>query len=147
MAFDIRFIRGAIDGSRLGNASFHGEIDLGGEREEFLSLIGFWSPRDYENQWTDGVRRLVAGEGDSCLITSIHDPAVAEVGTWWLLYRRRGAVYVQNALLLFRDAGTQFTTLDPYRSIPERQTATEDGRPISEWELPISDFAEFLSRS
>jgi hypothetical protein len=81
MTFEINFLPHEVEGSELGNTGRFGEIVLGDYRELFISLIGFWSPRDYEDQWREGIRRVVQRER-SCLVTSLDDPAKSEVITW-----------------------------------------------------------------
>lgn len=84
MGFDICFLREKVGGSEVGNIGQYGRIMLGDEAEDFVSLIGFWSPLDYSRQWIRAVQRLVNDQRDSCLITSLHDPNEADVATWWL---------------------------------------------------------------
>jgi CdiI N-terminal domain len=144
MSFNIRFLGELVEGSELGNSGLRGEIELGSHREEFIALIGFWSPLDYEHQWRAGVRRLVESRESSCLITSLHDPAEADVITWWLLYPMESRVFIQNALLLPRELTTPFSTRNPYLAIPPRRTITEEGHIISEWELPLFEFDTYF---
>lgn len=134
------------DGSELANTGQYGEIVLDDERERFVSLIGFWSPRDYELQWRIGIRRLVREGQNSCLITSLHDPTEVDVINWWLLYPDGDVVHIQEALLLLAEHKINFSTSDPYASIPPRMTVDEDGNQISEWTLRMSDFELFLTR-
>jgi hypothetical protein len=144
MPFDIKFSGETADGSELGNTGQYGEIVLGNEKEGFLSLVGYWSPRDYQQQWEAGVRRLVDERKNSCLITSLHDPQQADVLTWWLLYPVDDKVHVQNALLMLNEHREDFSTRNPYKTIPSRRQLTDDGALISEWILPFQDFVEFL---
>lgn len=144
MAFDIKFLPPVLEGSQLGNAALTGRIILGEYEEDFVSLIGFWSPRDYECQWRTAIERMVRMGCDSCLITSIHDPTESDIGRWWLLYPDRGIVHVQEALLLFNQLSGQLSVDDPYGAILPRRTYNEEGMPISEWDLPLQDFVEFL---
>lgn len=146
MTFDIKFLSKDTAGAPLGTAVLMGQITLGGDIENFESVIGFWSPKDYERQWTEGVRRVVRSGKDSCLITSIHDPGLVDVLSWWLLYPEADEVHVQDALCLVRECLPRFSTVDPYRSIPERARATEDGEPVLEWTLPLEEFERFLER-
>ena len=146
MSFDIQLLQEYVDEPEIGNTGQLGEIVLGDYAERFVSLIGFWSPLDYAKQWETGVRRLMEQDRPSCLITSIHDPEVADVAGWWLLYPAGSLVHVQEGLLLFRDQQPAFSLRDPYASIPERKVMTQDGAPISEWSLPRVDFAAYLRR-
>jgi CdiI N-terminal domain len=146
MAFDIALFSDMVDGSELGNTGQHGHIVIGDETEDFVSLIGFWSPADYRAHWRQAIDRLVNQKSDSCLITSIHDPREVTVISWWLLYPVDGDVALQQALLLLAESKDPFSTADPFASIPRRRIINEDGKRISEWRLPMSDFAEFLRR-
>lgn len=145
MTFSIAFKRPANTVGELGNAAAEGEIVLGDYSESFLSLIGFWSPSDYQSHWHASVERLVHDGRDSCLITSLQDPAESEYLMWWLLYPAGHTVFVQNALLLYKNLTKSFVPSDPYRAVPARRTLTGDGDPISEWELSLADFAAFAS--
>ena len=108
-----------------------GKLCSGDHRETFISLIGFWSPRDYEEQWTEGIARVVNGGVDSCLINSLHDPAAVEIIRWWLLYPVARTVHVQTGFLILAQQNQQFSTRDPYASIPPRVTIDE-GQEVSE---------------
>lgn len=144
MAFRIRFLSELLPGSTLGDAALLGEINLGDEVEGFQSLIGFWSPLDYQQQWVQGVRRLVHEKRDSCLITSVDDPSFGEVVSWWLLYLDGDVAHVREALLFPENQVGRFSTSDPYSAIPPRRESPDEGMIISEWDIPVNDFALFL---
>jgi hypothetical protein len=146
MVFDIRFLGERTDHSEVGNAGYLGEIVLGSERETFLSLIGFWSPHDYQRQWIRGIRRLIQEGTASCLITSLHDPLEADVISWWLLYPVGSDVYLQEALLLLGSCRDRFSTRDPYAVVPPRRKEAADGDEVSEWLVPREDFVLYLRR-
>ena len=145
MAFDIRLLSETEPGSELGNTGLHGRITLGDYRETFIALIGFWSPRDYEEHWIRSVRRVVERRETSCLITSLHDPAASDMLWWWPLYVRHERVVVQNSILLLRELPRPFSLRDPYASVPPYRDRNEDGYPISEWTLPLTDLRAFLA--
>jgi len=143
VAFSIRLLPETVDDSEVGNAGQYGEIELDDYRETFIAIIGFWSPHDYQNQWREAITRLVERRERSCLITSLHDPAVSEMLWWWLLYIEDDQVAVQNAILLFSELPKPFSTGDPYASIPAHRTMNEEGLEIVEWRLPLMHFEEF----
>lgn len=143
MSFDIRFLSGDESNTGVDDTHLFGRITLGEDFDDFVSCIGFWCPEDYHRHWTDAVQRVVHKGCDSCLITSISDPTDGGVARWWLLYPRGETVHVQEALLLF-DRCQPFSVDDPYACIPPRKTETDEGLPVSEWSLPLSDFAVFL---
>jgi hypothetical protein len=147
MAFSIQLLPEQVQESELGNAAQYGEIQLGDYTESFIALIGFWSPLDYSEHWSRSIKRLVDLKCASCLITSLHNPQVAEVLHWWLLYPIGDDVVVQNALLLGRRALSDFDARNPYRSIPTLRRVSEEGEQISEWLVHLTDFGDFLERS
>jgi hypothetical protein len=146
MPFDIRFTGETSDDSEIGNAGYYGELTLGEDSESFVSLIGYWSPRDYEQQWLQGIQRVIVANRASCLITSIHDPADADVISWWLLYPDGEVVHVREALLLLKDSRSTFSTADPYAAIPARQLNDESGAEISEWTVARGELQRFLDQ-
>ena len=146
MPFEIRFTGETSDDSEIGNAGYYGELTLGEDRESFVSLIGYWSPRDYEQQWLQGIERVVRANRASCLITSLHDPAEADVISWWLLYPEGEVVHIREALLLVNEDRGTFSTADPYAAIPVRQPNDESGDEISEWTVTRGDVQRFLDQ-
>lgn len=144
MAFDIRFSGETTDGSEVGNAGHFGEIILGDTTELFVSLVGYWSPADYVHQWRAGIHRLVSQNLPTCLITSLHDRQEADILSWWLLYPMGSHVRVQDAVLLLDQDRSRFSTTNPYAAIPPWRQFTDDGEPISEWVVPLQDFADYL---
>jgi hypothetical protein len=112
-----------------------GEIKLDDFVETFETPLTFWSATRYEKQWREGIDRFLKGAPKSCLITSMLDPKSEAFGVWWILYRDGRNVAVQNHLLLSSILGRNFSPDDPYRSIPDRLTSSDDGERVSEWFL------------
>lgn len=110
-----------------------GEITLDDFVESFESWLTFWNVDQYENQWREGIHRLLEGAPKSCLITSIAEPKYEHFGAWWKLYRDGEYVVVQNQLLLSMVLGNNFNSGNPYEFIPDRSSFSEDGVAVSEW--------------
>lgn len=144
--FDIRLTANWVDQSVLGDAGLYGEIVLGEHTERFVSLIGYWSPLDYQRQWRTGIRRLIRELVPSCVITSIDDPDNSEILRWWLLYPLGDVVAVRESALEYKRSRTKFSTEMPFLAIPPRRLLSEDGFEISEWQLPVLEFEGFLER-
>lgn len=142
--FAIRFLPEMPEGSVIGNSAPPGEIVLGDYQESFTSLIGFWSPLDYQNHWVSALHRLVDERKRSCLITSLHDLDVAEILHWWLLYPDGDDARVQNALLPLKALRPRFDSSDPYGAIAPHRTVNDDGLEISEWTVPVTAIRAFL---
>jgi hypothetical protein len=108
--------------------------------------LEFWSEFDYRTQWIAAIRRVLQGEIKSCLITSLTNPDTANFLFWWPIYRVGDEAILHNQVLILDDLVSRFDLNDPYSSLPERETVSDDGLPISEWVIPLSSFAAFLSR-
>jgi hypothetical protein len=146
--FSISFLADRVSASDLNlldgiSETMYGEIVLGNFRERFLSPLTFWDEAHYQNQWNDGLRRIIAGS-DSCLITSITDPDRSNHLTWWPLYRQANEVHVQNHLLFLDGLPSRFDPNDPYAHIPKREAVSEEGEKISEWTISVDGVQEFL---
>lgn len=122
-----------------------GVITIGTFQERFVAPITFWQVRDYQRQWSEGLRRIVSGSEKSCLITALRDPRASKMLFWWPLYREEEDVFVQNSILLFDHLERPFDVRDPYASINERITINEEGQLISEWRVSVHDIEAFLA--
>jgi CdiI N-terminal domain len=121
-----------------------GELRLGKDHENFQSVLGFWSVDEYQQSWTAGLQRLLAGESTSCLATSVSDPASANFVEVWPLYRRGPDVFVQNSLLFLDQLSHEFDPAAPWQSVAPRSVVDEDGQVISEWRVSVDDIRDFL---
>ncbi|MFI1680952.1 hypothetical protein [Streptomyces sp. NPDC020607] len=109
--------------------------------------LSYWSADDYRDSWTRALRRLDTerDEIDSCLVTSISNPATANFVFCWPLYRRGTDVYVQNAVIFLGELAEEFRPTEPWLSVEPRGTVDEDGNEISEWRTTIDAVRTFLS--
>lgn len=139
--FDISFNCSSDPGTRV----CRGTIQIDAFEEAFESGIGYWTMDDYRTQWIDGIRRVVIEGANSCLVTSITDPISANFIFWWPLYVDGTQVRFQNHVLFLSECETPFDENVPYLSLPSRVSTSDDGRSISEWTLPVSDLARWLS--
>lgn len=121
-----------------------GEIQLGEYRESFHAVTGYWSIQDYEASWTAALRRLLAGGEVSSLVTSLTDLQEATFVTTWPLYRSQEEVFVQNQILFLDELPAPFAPDAPWESADPRTTVDEEGRPISEWHITMTDVENFL---
>lgn len=119
-----------------------GEIILGEFKETFLASLNYWTIGEYRAQWTEGLIRLVNGEGRSCLITNMFDPDVANFINWWPIYREGRKLIFHNQIYFIKKKG--FDPQNPYANIEERRTISDTGMPISEWEISMDDVDKYL---
>lgn len=121
-----------------------GTIQIGAFEERFSASLEYWNKNDYQKHWKTALNRIVNGTEVSCLITSMADPRKADFIFWWPMYRTGEKVHFQNQILFFEQLSAPFNENDPFASIKERETVTEEGHQISEWSVPISDLRDFL---
>lgn len=120
-----------------------GEICLGEFRETFEVSLGHWTPSRYEQQWMQGVSRILKGNDRSCLITSITDPRTANFIFWWPVYCVGTDCLFQNQVLFLDALSSRFDDSEPYSHISERISTTEEGVRISEWTVPMRDLRDW----
>jgi len=113
--------------------------------ERFGVPLDFWSEPEYRRQWQEGTQRLVDGAPASLLLTRVEDPTERDtIYRWWSLYRRTGeAVTVQEQLWVTEDLG-HFDPAYPYAAVHPYPSGLD--QMVSEWNLTLRDFKEFLAR-
>jgi hypothetical protein len=111
-------------------------------RERFVAPIGRWQRADYERQWIEGARRLLAGAGESAFSL--------ETGRlWWMAWREGEDVVLQQRLLVDETVARAWTAGPgevPYELVGERRSRNEEGGAVSEWRVPLHDIQEFVER-
>jgi hypothetical protein len=121
----------------------YGKIEINGFAETFVASLVSWTRDDYESQWRRACRRLLEGANESVLIASYVDPSVSEFCTWWPLYREGEIVHVQNQLLLYSNLSFPFNVSEPWHSLGKRESVTDDGEEISEWDTTLDQIQQF----
>jgi hypothetical protein len=87
----------------------------------------------------EAARRLLEGRDRTGFFTEA-------MWRWWTMWLEGPAVIVHEQILVPEALIEPLDPTDPYRQIGERQTHSEDGHPISEWRLTVSDIREFVER-
>ncbi len=146
MAFSIRFLPESCQEIEHDSMETAGEIVLGEFRESFVASLSFWTKAQYEVHWREALNRIVKDVSPSCLITTMYDPAVANFIFWWPMYRQGHDIIVHNQMLLLMEIEERFDPNNPYSSIPEYYSVSEDGEKISEWRISIGDISAFLEQ-
>ncbi len=122
----------------------YGYIQIGDFHENFEMNTSFWNPKEYVNHWGKAISRLLCNEEKSCLITSLSNPQHANFIFWWPMYRHEDKVFIQNGVLFLDELSEPFIPSNPYNNIPSRETISEDGEPISEWEINIDALKDYM---
>jgi len=121
-----------------------GSLIIGSARQGFLASLYEWSTKDYERQWRNALGRIIRGESKSALMTEYVSPVSATHLEWWPLYAAGNTLFVQNQLLLYDQLPEPFNLENWHDFIGERSTVSEDGRPISEWRVDLSEVHVFF---
>ena len=121
-----------------------GEIVIGDFKEKFEASLSYWDEENYRKQWEEGLERILCGNKKSCLITTMYDPNIANFIFWWPLYRMDELIIIQNHLLFVKKLKPPFDPKFPYEHIRDRVSINEEGRKISEWQIPLTDISQFL---
>lgn len=121
-----------------GAVGLRGEIRLGDHTEEFVALLGVWGREEYESHWRDAAARLVYGADRTAFFSSAFEFR-------WTMWRQGDTVVVQEHFLEVEGFPEPFDPRDLYAHIRDLSTRPEDRR-SSEWTVPSSSFADFLSR-
>jgi len=121
-----------------------GELKLLNFTEVFRVPLSYWKKDNYEQQWKEGVKRILRGCNRSCLVTSMYNPDVANFIVWWPMYLCGDKVFIQNHLLFMNDLKQPFQEHNLYEHIPAREIYSIEGDKISEWSLDIRDIAMFF---
>lgn len=77
-----------------------GTISIGEDFSETIMLpLDFWSIRDYERQWREGLERIKTYD-TSCLVASVYNPILSTpLINWWTLYKEGRKVFIYNQLI------------------------------------------------
>lgn len=120
-----------------------GRITIEEFSEDFQAPTGRWGREDYIAQWHQALTRLL-DEGRSTAFIVAIGGTDADLLLWWLAYPMQHIVYVRQQLLNLRSLESPFSQDRWYDAIPAFEAAEES--PISEWEVPLHEFALFRNR-
>ncbi len=124
--------------------STRAEIRIGDFVERLEVSVEYWNVERYCHHWIEAVTRVVRGSSNSCLITSITDPSSANFLFWWPVYRFGDRAVFQNQVLFLDDLDQSFDASNPFAYIRERTTHSDEGVPISEWEISMRELESWL---
>jgi hypothetical protein len=116
-------------------AAAMGVIVLGSYCEEFLASLAEWTVEEYRNHWRSSILQILRGADRAVLITTFGSPTIASHLEWWALYRVDKNVFSQNQLVFYADIAGVFDVSQAVKFLKERRTKTDEGAPISEWNV------------
>jgi hypothetical protein len=124
-----------------------GEIVIGAFRERFSLDQSDWSSADYVASWRSAVAELLAGAPAVALMTSSARPETELVRRAWTLYRQAETIFVQDRLFVPADHAFALDTTGRVVDLAPRETMSETGEPISQWETTVEALSDFLRRT
>jgi len=122
-----------------------GRIVLGEFSETFNLPIDYWQLTDYYRQWRNALVAFIDGQSPVCLVTAMRNPVSASFIDTWAVYTEKSSVVLQNQIILCDQLDSDFLDRGTYEFVEPRETETEDGDPISEWQVPLSSVRQFLA--
>lgn len=130
------------EGDRLFN---WGRLTLGRFTEEFQAPLVDWAPGDYTAHWIEAATRLAKGAPVAVFLTHmLHPQAAYHLG--WPAWRDGDRVFVQERLFLREQLKGPFDPEYPEVHAGERQRISQEGEPVSEWQVRMHDVLAFLQR-
>jgi hypothetical protein len=141
--FDIRIVSPEPEAQPEGWPALRGELRLGEAREGFRAPLGPWTAADYERQWRAAATRLLAGE-----------PAgfwTVPWQFWWVAWPEGEHVVFQEhflapeRLVALGHVTTPAAGAGPHEMIGPRESHTEEGECVSEWQVPLSAVRAWLA--
>lgn len=120
-----------------------GEITIGDFKETFEMPLEFWTMDDYQTQWKNGIAHIKTHE-QSCLVAEIQDPQKNPRASLWVLYKDNNTVHIQNHLLFGKRFAKMlkqqpFILENCYTFITPRETSSNEGIEISEWNINLDE--------
>jgi hypothetical protein len=145
MSFSIKFLNEPLlyPFDDVNTPAASGVLIIGDSKEGFVSSLYQWSKQQYETQWKQAVRILLEGNSKAALITEYLSPDAASHLQWWAMYREGETVYLQNHLLFYDQLEKPFSIENPYESLQDRETISQEGQQISEWSVSILEIEQF----
>jgi len=128
---------------KAGAKSSKGSIIIGSSTEYFLSSFDYWTPNNYRKQWLKAVALIQTEESRSALITDVPFLSPPSFINWWPMWRFGQLVKIQEQLLILEDLTAPFDINNPYIHLGEYESINEEGQPISEWTVSVSDLIQF----
>lgn len=141
--FNLEFLSGPERGES-GTFAW-GRITLGSVQEEFQAPLQTWTAADYERQWLQAAARLTGGALSAVFVThTVHPKAAYHIG--WPAWREDDRVYVQERLFLSEQLPGPFEADRAETYVGTRAEVSEEGNPISQWQVRLSDVAAYVER-
>jgi len=114
------------------------QLRLGNDIFVFTIDLSHWSIPDYEQQWREGIWRLLEGASSSALMTAYAGPN-GHMHHMWAFWREEKYLYVQQHAVINRELDHPFVPRNPYAYVGARIDASSYELPIPEWRVNLSD--------
>lgn len=114
-----------------------------------------WSIEMYKQQWKEGLERIEK-TSFSCLVTTVQHLDKNALIELWVLYKENNTIFLQHSLItrsMIQELNlplnlAAFTPKNCYEDAPfPRETITEEGNAVYEWEINYDDFFKSQEKS
>jgi hypothetical protein len=126
-----------------------GLLVLGKHEERFAAHMWTWSEQQYADHWKSALVRALEGR-PSALVTDMRTPSQSSHLVWWPMWKIESELVFHNQLLFFEQHKVQGSHLDIdclYNLVGARVSHNDEGTPLSEWIVPVSEVKAFLAGS
>lgn len=125
---------------------YFGYITIDNFHERFFSPIEFWSREEYLKNWYQELNKLLNGFPCAKLITRMYNPEYSNFIQAWVLYRIDDKIFIHEQIFFLDEWAKPFLLEELYSKELNRETHSEDGEKISQWEINISDIKKYLAQ-
>jgi hypothetical protein len=122
-----------------------GALVIGETTERFESSLYQWNKEDYKAQWKNALNVLLKESNKAALIVTYESPEVSTHLEWWPMYRIGSTVFLQNHLLFYNQISGPFSVENAFSFLRDRESVNEEGQPLSEWRVSLSEIEEFAA--
>ena len=121
-----------------------GTIRIGSFEETFSVDTGHYEATEYVNQWLDALSQLADEGRPVALMTWMSPPETPANRRGWVLYPEEGDVFIQEHLFVHGDHESRLDDRGVVIEIPARETHSEDGERLPEWQTSIFNIQSFI---
>ena len=115
-----------------------------GDFVESCPLVGDWPASQYQTRWIKSLQSLVQGQTSVALPLGTRISGLNDAPLIWVFFRDSEDVFVQQVMLAPGSEWEIGSDGELISSAP-RETMSEDGEPISEWQTDVDAIRQFLN--
>jgi ABC-type histidine transport system ATPase subunit len=147
--FSIGFTEELFTDAQPGEKARIGLLRLGGYEERFIAHLNEWREQEYVEHWARALARALAAK-PAALVTDMWTPAHSTHLVWWPLWKVGDDLVFHNQLFFFAThsiTGDRIDVEELFVFLGKHFSRNEEGNPVSEWRVPVTQVETFLTSS